>query len=486
MNWRGSCAGLGGVLAALLGSACKEDVVLAGDNCPSPGEIQVTEHPDNLLRVLVTAPEATVAGARFRVWESGEDPDAGWDVPADEYGAAVVWGLRFEAAFRVRVDVPAPDGTLTPGEDVACFTVGEQPGIFPRGTARGSSTLPFTLVNLMKRGTTDELLLIVDRRGRIRWYEDPLNLPGDLGGKFDGYTWDPETRTIWSLVGHKALVQYALDGTVVRLWEPGVLQSLASHDVLPLGDRVYVPVTEGRTADDGTLILHDGYEVYSESGERLHSWFLSDHGLSLEDDPPPEAIYSENYWSNEFGYEALDWSHVNSVEVTGEGDDEVVYLSLRNLSQVVAVDAPTGEIRWRLGDNGAGAVNSAGDFALASDSEAAGWWSYQHEFVSRPDGGFQIFDNRDDGEHSRALGFTLDESTRTLQYDTVIELGHACTRSRGASYALPGGNVVTSCGSHAEVQEFSPDGEELWSVRFDCGTHAKDCVIYRGIPVEGW
>ena len=37
--------------------------------------------------------------------------------------------------------------------------------------------------------------------------------------------------------------------------------------------------------------------------------------------------------------------------------------------------------------------------------------------------------------------------------------------------------TLVACGSH---------GEELWSVRFDCGTHAKDCVIYRGIPVEGW
>ena len=117
MNWRGSCAGLGGVLAALLGSACKEDVGLAGGNCQSSGEIQVTEHPDNLLRVLVTAPEATVAGARFRVWESGENPDAGWEVPADEYGAAVVLEPDHVILSGVTVDdVPAIVDALVTGD----------------------------------------------------------------------------------------------------------------------------------------------------------------------------------------------------------------------------------------------------------------------------------------------------------------------------------------------------------------------------------
>lgn len=453
--------------------------------CEPTAAITTQPHEQNLLRFTLSAEEAATRGARFHVWDAEGGADEAWDVLPDERGTATVHGLRFGGEYLVRVDTTGSDGSVFEGEEVGCFATSPAPAFFPRASVVGESTVPFTLVNLRDTATAEEMMLVFDRHGRVRWYEQISSLTGNPDDKFDGYTWAPDTRTVWALVGKTGLVQYALDGTVLTRWEPGVLQNLASHDVLPRDGRVYLPVTSSFVIDDGTTVLRDGYEVYSEAGERLHSWFLDEHGFTLADDPPPEDLRTEDYWSEQFGPDAIDWTHVNSVDVSGEGAEEVVYLSLRNVSQVVAVGAESGDILWRLGDNGAGGAHSAGDFVLDEASADAGWFFSQHEFIARPGGGFQLYDNRDGVENSRALGFTLDLEARTLHYDSVIDLGRSCSRSRGSSYALEGGNVLTACGSRAVVQEFTPAGEELWSMRFDCGTDDKSCVLYRAVPVAG-
>ncbi len=467
----------------LLGlSACEAAAV---PTCEPTAAISAEQQERNLLRFTLAASEAATSGARFHVWDSERGSDEGWDVTPDEGGTATVHGLRFGAQYHVRVDTPGNGGGVIEGEDVGCFATSPAPASFPTARVTGESTVPFTLVNLRTKNSAEEMMLVVDARGRIRWYEEISTLTGNPEDVFDGYTWAADTRTVWSLVGKTGLVQYGLDGTVLTRWEPGVLQNLASHDVLPRDGRVYLPVTSSFVTDDGSTVLRDGYEVYTEAGERLHSWFLDEHGFTLADDPPPEDLRTEDYWSDQFGPDAIDWTHVNSVDVSGEGAEEVVYLSLRNVSQLVAVGAESGDILWRLGDNGAGGVNSAGDFVLGEASADAGWFFSQHEFIARPGGGFQLHDNRDGVENSRALGFTLDLAARTLHYDSVIDLGRSCSRSRGASYALDGGNVLTTCGSRALVQEFTSSGEELWSMRFDCGTAAQPCVLYRAVPVAG-
>lgn len=470
-----------GVLLAGLAACAAEPPA----TCEAAAGITVQPQDNNLLRFTLTAAEAATPGARFRVWEADGEPEEGWDVEPDAEGTATVHGLVFETEYGVRVDTPTATGGVNEGGDVGCFTTLPAPPVFPRARVSGRASVPFTLVNLRQRYTAEEMMLLVDDAGRVRWYEEISTLTGNPEDVFDGYTWDPATQSVWALLGHEGLVQYGLDGTVRTRWEPGLLQHLASHDVLPRDGRVYVPVTDSFVTDDGTRVLRDGYEVYTEAGERVHSWFLDDHGFTLADDPPPEDLRTDDYWSDDFGTDAIDWTHVNSLDVSGEGADEVVYLSLRNLSQVVAVSGTTGEILWRLGDNGAGGVHSAGDFVLDAESAPTGWFFSQHEFIARANGGFQLYDNGDGEENTRALGFTLDHEARTVHYDTVIDLGRSCSRSRGASYALEGGNVLTTCGDRALVQEFAPDGVEQWSLRFDCGSNETGCVLYRAIPVAG-
>ncbi len=144
----------------------------------------------------------------------------------------------------------------------------------------------------------------------------------------------------------------------------------------------------------------------------------------------------------------------------------------------------SGDILWRLGDNGAGGERSAGDFALGAESQGTGWFFSQHEFHARPSGGFQVYDNGDGERNTRALGFTLDMDTMSLTYDTVVDMGRSCSRSRGAAYPLDNGNVLTTCGNRALVQEFSSDSTEKWSMKFTCGTEAQPCVLYRAIPID--
>jgi hypothetical protein len=150
----------------------------------------------------------------------------------------------------------------------------------------------------------------------------------------------------------------------------------------------------------------------------------------------------------------LDYFHVNSIDVSEEGD---LLVSARNTWAVYRVSRSTGQVLWRLGGRksdfhmGPGTV-----FAWQHDARHVG-----HDRIS-------IFDDGAQPQvepQSRGLLLALDGRRRTVRLvrKYVHRPGRIVSRFMGNMQALPNGNVLIGWGSEPYLTEFGPDG----SIEFD-------------------
>ena len=85
-----------------------------------------------------------------------------------------------------------------------------------------------------------------------------------------------------------------------------------------------------------------------------------------------------------------DWTHCNSLTFRIEDGKPIVYLSVRNLNQIVKINGITKKIIWKLGENG--------HFVMfeKDGTEVSKLFSHQHDPEILPNGNILLFDN---GEH---------------------------------------------------------------------------------------
>ena len=191
-------------------------------------------------------------------------------------------------------------------------------------------------------------------------------------------------------------------------------------------------------------------------------WDWSAHGM-LGDDVPldPALDYSR------FGLlgEQPDWLHVNALvhRIRDDGGEEF-WVSMRSQDWIVAIDAQTDAIRWRLGRDG--------DWSGPDEA----WFYQQHApEVSVVDGELRllVFDNgtrrpEGDGKRSRVVELALDEASRAVS--VIGEVDGFFTAGHGDADLLPGRDrlqYVVGWSETPSVEEVRwPDGEALW--RMDC------------------
>ena len=136
-----------------------------------------------------------------------------------------------------------------------------------------------------------------------------------------------------------------------------------------------------------------------------------------------------------------EWTHLNSIEFTPDGD---WLLCFRLTSTVVIVDAETGDVRWRWGPDGL---------------------SHQHHATMLDNGNILVFDN---GCHRRgAPAFSqvveVDPATKNIVWcylaDTILAffsyMVSGCER-------LPNGNTLITEGASGRLFEVTPENEVVW------------------------
>jgi hypothetical protein len=212
---------------------------------------------------------------------------------------------------------------------------------------------------------------------------------------------------------------------------------------------------ELRTADlsavggprSGPVIGGVVQEVALPSGRVLFEWRSLDHVAIAETHAPFEG-------------HPLDYFHVNSVDLTADGN---LLVSARNTWAVYKISRRTSEVLWRLG-------GKRSDFRMGPGT----MFAWQHDARHHANGRITIFDDGAQPQvepQSRALVIQLDgvHGTARLLRKFTHRPRRIVSRYMGNAQFLGNGNVLVGWGSEPFFTEFGPDGSIRLDVRLPAG-----------------
>ena len=230
---------------------------------------------------------------------------------------------------------------------------------------------------------------------------------------------DHESNVVWEyrdVYMHHDYQRLENGNTLVARWEK-----------LPLD--VAAKVKGGHTsANDPEWMWGDTVREIDPAGETVREWRSWEH-LSVDHHVkcPLES--------------RKEWTHLNSLELTPEGDWLV---SFRLTDTVAVIDGETGDVRWRWG---------------------RGVLSHQHHATSTGDGRFLIFDN---GCHRlEAPSFSqiveVDQKTKEIVWSYKAEpiLAFFSFMISGCERLADGNTLITE-GATGRIFEITPEGETVW------------------------
>lgn len=335
-------------------------------------------------------------------------------------------------------------------------------GVNPFTVADGGAAGPgYTLIARVPRSAAsgvDEVTL-VDGAGQPVWY---LTLFPGLVGDFQrqpDHTYTvaqlDQAHTVQGLAAASAyFVQYDPLGKALRRWTAPVGIATDGHELRlqPNGDALLFGIDEQTVdmtayADGGrptATVVGDLLERVTPDGGVAFLWDTFGH-MSLDDiDPLIDRTGA-----------VVDAAHANSIDVMADGS---YLLSLRNMSEVVKVDAVTGDVLWVLGGH-------SSDFLFVNDP--LGGFSLQHGARELPDGHILLFDdgNGHVPPQSRAVEYELDPIGMTATLVQAFESAPPLYGfAMGYAERLPDGHTLVTYGTTSRVQEFDADGGVVWDI----------------------
>ena len=184
----------------------------------------------------------------------------------------------------------------------------------------------------------------------------------------------------------------------------------------------------------------------------------------------------------------FDWTHANALWFSES--ESALYISSRNLSRIIKIDYPSGNIIWQMGLD-----MPSGDIDCGLDLN----FSFQHSLEILDNGNILFLDN---GNLSTVLNNTDYPTTRAFEI-AVSETEGGCDATVVWEYALPqdlfgsfSGNVqklnngnylVTTVGNGATSLEIKPtginSGDVVWEANYNLSVPAG--AIYRAHRIEG-
>jgi outer membrane protein assembly factor BamB len=322
----------------------------------------------------------------------------------------------------------------------------------------------------------------VDDSGNTVWYyvSSPI-CGGDFqqqpDGSFTIAVVDP-THAITGL--NETLTVYRqIDvlGNTLNTWSaldvPGVqIAATDSHDIRiqPNGDALLYGLVE-QTMDltqeggqPGTNVVGNIFERVTREGKVSFSWNTFDHLDVANIDPACAKVASS----------PVDFTHGNAIDVLDDGN---YLLGFRDLSQLVKIDATTGEVIWKLG---------GADSTFTFMNDPLGGFSCQHGGRELPNGDILMLDdgNGHSPKQSRAVEYKLDTNARTATLVWSSEDSPAMfTQILGYAQRLTNGNTLITYGMTGNVQEVDENGNVLWTLT-DPVNGEVDFGIYRAYRMD--
>ncbi len=206
----------------------------------------------------------------------------------------------------------------------------------------------------------------------------------------------------------------------------------------------------------------DRFIEVDEGGDLLWDWNTFDC-LNLNEYNP---MWIEEYIE---GGDWFNWTHSNSVFFDELSNN--VYVSMRNLSRISAIDYSTKEIIWNLGNP---------DYMNQQYFENNFGFSHQHSAQINHNNNLLFFDNgRDnDPELSRCLEIEFFENEEPQLVWEYILPDSLLTLSRGECDRLSNNNTLISIGRTGNVIELDEENEVVW--HFNAKTNSgAEVSIYR-------
>ena len=307
----------------------------------------------------------------------------------------------------------------------------------------------------------DGRLVIMDSDGVPRWHTKPRNVPGsqffrfypDGGGeprysyRGPGGTYQilDATRQALSLVSAVAPLTRA-DGHDFRVLEDGNYMLMAYQDTerdlshLTFDDRTGAPYGTDVYVEDSAI------QIVTPGGQATFNWNSWDH-MPLED-------CTQHFFPPSDG----DYAHLNSIQWV----DGLIIASMRGCSRVLAIDAVTGDVVWRVGLSNLGdaewAARGIGPPPLEIVGDEEGQFCGQHGSSLLPNGNLILYDNgvqctidpwtrqnllRVNEVYSRALEYALD-----LENGEAVFVRDHSLHGTESEVGYRGGNVELLSNGH--------------------------------------
>jgi hypothetical protein len=386
-------------------------------------------------------------------------------------------GLRPNTDYEAYHVITTPDGTVT-GARVP-FTTGAPLDDLAGFTAMNDAPDP-RAQGVLLSSMIGSRPVATDLAGNLLWYyyePEYILTRHETGGTFlaikqaEGLGTDFQTLRVFDLAGvpvretnAEALnAQLRAQGrrTIggfhheARLLSGGQIMVLASVEKIVTDD--YVP-GPANVVGDMIIVLNQNLDI-------VWTWnsfdFLDVHRKGTQNDVCSPGACAPVY----LGMPAYDWTHGNSLAETADGS---ILYSSRSQDWVIKIDyrggAGNGRILWKLGKDG--------DFQLDS-TEAAPWFSHQHDPQLDASGALMLFDNSnlrraaDSAANSRGQVLQIDETKRTARFVLNADLGDFAF-ALGSAQKLKNGNYFFDIGyrmnNTGRAVETTPDGKINYAV----------------------
>jgi hypothetical protein len=158
-----------------------------------------------------------------------------------------------------------------------------------------------------------------------------------------------------------------------------------------------------------------------------------------------------------------DWTHANTVIF--DEPAARIYLNVRNLNRLYAIDYPSGDVAWIMGDGG--------DFG-------AGLWDHSHDPTFTAPNRFVVLDNgsqRPGVKYSRVIEVEFDATAKTAAVVWEYrETPDFFAQFLGAVTPQANGDVLVTDGTNGRVFQVSRDKRLTWQLQLDPGSFTYKAV----------
>lgn len=320
-------------------------------------------------------------------------------------------------------------------------------------------------------------LVILDAKGSVRWYYS-----GDGGGDIDA-TWLGNDQILFG--GYHS---YSVAPTIV-----GLDKAIKFKDAT-LKTEQYEQASswnhDAGLSEDGESIFYLTYEnngiwtgyvirqIDVVTDELLWTWSSINDGYASGGLPAGSSSDTDPY-------------HGNAIDDQWENGRLYLYISMRNMNQVIKLDYETGEVLWHLGVGGDFELLEA-DGSPAADSR---WFFNQHDAKMYGPNQFSVHDNGTERSafgginKSRGLRLNVDQVNMTAQISFEYTEANWEEPIWGGFDVLPTGNTLLalahcwSCTSAkvSSLVEIDPSAKVVW--RADFKTEREH--VYRADRIDG-